>query len=334
MMNRSKARQQRVRQQQQQQRLSRRNVLVRGCAGVLLPLLMAGLLLLAQPDTASAARGGRIGGGSFAPRSFPSRSPGRSNLGGGYNGGYNRGFGGGFGFPFIIPFFGFGGGGLFGLLILMAVVGMLVNGLRGAMAGSAAMTDDGTDFPQSYRDGPVTIAQMQLGLLADARRLQLDLRQLAAQADTSTASGLQRLLQDTILALLRSPEYWVYANTEVGQVPFPAAEATFNRLSMAERGKLDGETTSNFDGQRSSNGAGQMSAASDYIAVTILVASRSALKLPAPASAEALREALRLLGSVPSADLMSLEVIWQPDGADDTLDANELVTLYPQLQRL
>ena len=315
----------------QERRLLRRTTLTRICAGTLLPLLVAGLLVLVQPDAAMAARGGRIGGGSFAPRSsFPSRSLGRSGL----SGGYNRGYGGGFGFPFIIPFFGFGGGGLFGLLILMAVIGMLVNGFRGMVSGGAGMADDDLDVEPRYRDGPVTIAQLQLGLLADAKQLQQDLRQLAARADTSTASGLQRLLQDTILALLRSPDYWVYANTETGQVPFPSAEATFNRLSMAERGKLDGETTSNFDGQRSSTDAGQTSAASDYIAVTVLVASRNSLKLPDPRSAEALREALRILGSVPSADLLSLEVIWQPDGANDVLDANELVTLYPQLQHL
>jgi uncharacterized membrane protein len=44
--------------------------------------------------------------------------------GGGYGGGYYGG--GGFGFPFIVPIFGFGGG-LFGLLLLMAVGGLLAN---------------------------------------------------------------------------------------------------------------------------------------------------------------------------------------------------------------
>ncbi|WRH68657.1 MAG: hypothetical protein RSE13_11140 [Planktothrix sp. GU0601_MAG3] len=76
------------------------------------------VLFFSQVDGVLAARsGGRIGGGSF--RSSPSRSyspsPGRS--GGGYYGG------GGFGFPFLIPFFGFGGGGLFSLLIFMALAG-------------------------------------------------------------------------------------------------------------------------------------------------------------------------------------------------------------------
>ena len=90
-------------------------------------MVLVGLSLIhVQP--ADAARGGRMGGGSFRAPSMP-RSGGRSYGGGGYRGGgYGGGYrGGGMGFPFLIPIFGFGGGGLFGLLILMAVAGVLVN---------------------------------------------------------------------------------------------------------------------------------------------------------------------------------------------------------------
>ena len=296
-------------------------------AAVLLPVLVVALTVVSLPQPADAARGGRLGGGSFAPRSLPSRSLGGNSIRGGGLGG------GGFGFPFIIPFFGFGGGGLFGMLMLFAVVGFLLNGFRGAMAGAGTMGS--RNDAMAERDGPVTIAQVQIGLLASARQLQQDLRQLATTADTATPAGLQRLLQDVALALLRNPEYWVYANGEVGQVGFPVAEATFNRLSMTERSKLDAETTINVAGRRSYGDAGQHAATSEYIAVTLLVASRSTIRLPKPfTTADHLRTALRLLGSIPSADLLSLEVIWQPDGNQDVLTSTELVTLYPQLQSL
>ena len=301
-------------------------------AAVLFPVLVVALVIFSLPQPADAARGGRLGGGSFAPRSLP-RS-GSSSFGGSNavrGGGYGLG-GGGFGFPFIVPFFGFGGGGLLGMLMLFAVVGLLINGFRGAMTGAGTMGSQNDAMAE--RDGPVTIAQVQIGLLASARQLQQDLRQLAATADTATATGLQRLLQDVTLALLRNPEYWVYGNGEVGQVGFPVAEATFNRLSMTERSKLDAETTINVAGQRSSGDAGQHSAASEYIAVTLLVASRSTVRLPKLTTASDLGTALRLLGSVPSGDLLSLEVIWQPDGNEDVLTSTELVTLYPQLQAL
>jgi len=300
----------------------------RRLAAVLLPVLMVGLMVFSLPQSADAARGGRLGGGSFAPRSLP-RAGGRSFGGGSRGGSFG---GGGFGFPFIIPFFGFGGGGLFGMLMLFAVVGLLLNGFRSAMGSGGTMGSANNALAE--RDGPVTIAQVQIGLLASARQLQQDLRQLAATANTGTATGLQRLLQDVTLALLRNPEYWVYGNGEAGQVGFPVAEATFNRLSMTERSKLDAETTINVAGQRSHGDAGQHSNASEYIAATLLVASRSPVRLPKVATTNDLNTALRLLGSIPSGDLLSLEVIWQPDGSGDVLSSTELVTLYPELQAL
>lgn len=41
-----------------------------------------------------------------------------------------------------------------------------------------------------------------------------------------------------------------------------------------------------------------------------------------------------MLGSVPSADLLALEVIWQPEGEGEVLSTEELLTAYPQLQHL
>lgn len=293
----------------------------------LLPVLAAGLFSFAWAQPADAARGGRIGGGSF--RSAPMRSAPRG-------GGYRGGFGGGIGFPFLIPFFGFGGGGLFGLLILMAIVGVVVNGLRGAMGGGMAAPN----LPSERPDGPVTVVQLQLGLLASARSVQEDLRRYARTADTSSSSGLQQVLQDATLALLRRPDQWVYVNAESGQVPFNSAEATFNRLSMQERSKLSGELTSNVDGRRladdavAATGTGDADATSEYIAVTLLVASRSKVQLKAVESAEQLRDALGVLGAVPASQLLALEVIWQPDGSGDVLSADELITAYPQLKHL
>jgi uncharacterized membrane protein len=296
-----------------------------------LPILVASLLVFA-PHPADAASGGRIGGGSF--RSAPSMP--RSFSGsGGYRGGGGFG-GGGMGFPFIVPIFGFGGGGLFGFLILMAVVGLLMNALRGG-GGAPQLSGDG-GMVEAPVDGPVTMAQLQVGLLASARDLQDDLRRLAASADTGSSAGLQRVLQETTLALLRNPELWVYGNVETGEVRFAQAESTFNRLSMQERSKLRQELTTNVSGQRLSAAgrvaAGSSDAASDYLVVTLLVASRRRLQLPAAGTADQLRDSLQRLGSVAADDLLALEVIWQPEGEGESLSAAELVTQYPSLQHL
>lgn len=305
----------------------------RGLSALLVPVLVAGLVF-SHPQLSYAASGGRIGGGSFRAPSMP-RSGGYSR---GYGGSYNRGYGGGMGFPFIVPVFGFGGlGGLLGLFAFMAVVGVIANAFRGN--GDGAQSIGGYETPNAVSGGPVTLVQLQIGLLASAKDLQQDLRQLAATADTSSSTGLQRVLQETTLALLRHPELWVYANLENGSVPFNAAESTFNRLSMTERSKLREELTTNVGGQRSSSAAplstvGDADATNEFIAVTVLVASSRPVMLKQIDTSEGLRESLRILGSTSSADLMALEVIWQPDGAGDVLSADELVTAYPNLQHL
>jgi uncharacterized membrane protein len=318
--------------------------LLRRMASLLaVPVLLSGLLF-AHPHPADAASGGRIGGGSFrsapsGPRSFGGGGGGRyggfSGGGGFPGGGRVYGGGGGFGFPFIVPIFGFGGG-LFGLLILMAVVGLLTNALRGG-GGVLPSSGDGA-LPAPAGDGPVSIAQLQVGLLASARELQADLRRLASGADTSSNEGLQRVLQETSLSLLRNPELWVYANLEEGQVPFASAESTFNRLSVQERSKLNRELTINVSGRRSAEEAvqkaGSSDAASDYIAVTLLVASRRRLNLKGSDSAEALRESLQKIGALSVEDLIALEVIWQPEGAGEALSTEDLLIAYPQLQHL
>ena len=321
------------------------SLLLRRWASLLVVPVLALTLLLAHPSPSWAASGGRIGGGSF--RSAPSmhRSYGGGGYRGGYggggglNGGYRGGYGGGgIGFPFLIPLFGFGGGGLFGFLVLMAVVGLLLNAIKGGGGQAGPLpAGRGSELGSGRPDGPVTISQLQVGLLASARDLQRDLRRLAGSADTGRAAGLQALLQETTLAMLRHPDLWVYANAEVGQVPFASAESTFNRLSMGERSKLEREVTSNVSGQRFNDASvvsGESDASSDFIAITLLVASRNRLNIKGAGSADQLRDALQQLGAVGADDLIAIEVIWQPEGAGEVLSTEELLTAYPQLQHL
>ena len=192
---------------------------------------------------------------------------------------------------------------------------------------------------RSTNQGPVTLIQLQVGLLAAAKKVQKDLRELATSADTSTSSGLQKVLQETTLSLLRQPNLWVYANLENGQVPFNSAESTFNRLSLTERSKLTRELTSNFSGQVLSEGtsaaqSGEASSTNEFIAITLLIASKSNLGITDCVNSEQLQSNLQKLGSISSADLMALEVIWQPEGKEEVLSAEDLVTAYPNLKHL
>ena len=166
---------------------------------------LVAVLTFGPASSALAARsGGRIGGGSFR-RSAPSYSGGGRSYSGG-SGYRSGGYGGGVGFPFLIPFFGFGGGlgSLFALMIGFAIINYLANTLRG-------MTDGGGDRPMvaqrsgRYGSSLVSVAQVRVGLLAQARSLQKDLDRMAQTADTGTAAGRSQVLQEATLSLLRHP---------------------------------------------------------------------------------------------------------------------------------
>ncbi len=169
--------------------------------------------------------------------------------------------------------------------------------------------------------------------------MKMKLRELASSSNTSTSSGLQRVLQDTTLSLLRKPELWVYSNVETGSVPFASAESTFNRISITERSKVKTELTSNYSGQISTSinnesNPGDSDSTNEYIAITILVATKKDLRLNDSGSNEHITEALRALGSISSKDLIAFEVIWQPDGEGETLREEELIIQYPNLKHL
>ena len=301
------------------------------------------VLAFSHADGALAARsGGRIGGGSFrAPssRTFAPRTyapPG----GGGYYAPY--GGGGGFGFPFLLPFWGIGGGfgGVFSILIFLAIANFLLQTFRRVNGGEAEEV--------GYDSNPsVTVTRLQVGLLAQARGLQSELNHIAETADTNSPTGRAEVLQEASLALLRHPEYWVYAGGGTQQAKLNAAESQFNRLSLAERSKFSEETLSNVNNQLKAALAKDALPAADeldnptrlisegpgeYIIVTLLAATLGKSQMPAINSSDDLRQALRQLGSLPGDQLLAIELLWTPQAEGDTLTTDDLFAEYPDLK--
>ena len=305
-------------------------------------LMAIGLVIalsFGHADGALAAGGGRMGGGSFRAPSRPTYAAPRSYApGGGYGGGYYPG-GGGFGFPFLLPFFGFGGGtgGLFSILIFIAVANFLVQSFRRSRSD-----DDSLGY--TAENPTISVAKLQVGLLAGARDLQADLNKIAAKADTGSTVGLAEVLQETTLSLLRHPEYWIYAGSSVQQTRLEAAEAQFNRLLITERSKFSGETLSNVNNQLKQASTSKLAVAEkggalaqaegpgEYIVVTLLVGSQGKLELPKVNSSDDLRQALQRLGAVSSDRLLALEVLWTPQAEGDVLTNEDVVVQYPDLK--
>ena len=313
---------------------------------LLKPLLVCCLvftLVLGHADNALAARsGGRIGGGSFRAPSRTYVQPRSTPRGGGmYGGGYYPG--GGFGFPFLLPFFGFGGGfgGLFSILIFIAIANFVVQSVRN-IGGEGAIADGTVASPNPK----VSVAKLQVGLLAEAKSLQADLNRMAQTANTGSSAGLAQVLQEATLSLLRHPEYWIYGNASSTQIRLNSAETEFNRMALIERSKFSGETVSNVNSQLKQADQAKLSSTGElttidldsepgeYIVATILVASTSKLAMPPISSDQDLRRAISQIGSVGSEDLVAVEILWSPQAEGVTMSSEELVAEYPDLKRL
>ncbi len=295
--------------------------------------------ILSHADAALAARsGGRIGGGSF-------RVPSRTSVPRTYappGGGYSTYPGGGFGFPFLLPFWGIGGGfsGLFGILIFIAIANFLAQSFR------RAVSDEGEELGYN-NNSPVSVTRLQVGLYAQARNLQKELNKIAETADTNSPAGRAEVLQEATLALLRHPEYWVYAGGGTQQAKLTAAETEFNRLTLAERSKFTEETLSNVNNQLKSSTAQTSLAGSseidnptelinrgpgEYIIVTLICATLGKFQIPDINSSDELRQALRQVGSIPSEKLLAIEVLWTPQAEGDTLTTDDILEAYTDIK--
>lgn len=217
--------------------------------------------------------------------------------------------------------------GVFAAIMLQVIRGTLSSG-----------RDDEEGYIGGGSYGKLSVAKVQVGLMSNARELQRDLENIAARADTSGPRGLHYVLQETVLSLMRNPDYCVYGFAKSGIEDSPEeAEARFNKLSLEERGKFQKETRVNVGGmrQRSSMGGQQYSGSvSELIVVTILVAAEGRVRLPKVNSRLQLRDALSTLGSIPAEDIYAVEVLWTPEEEGDYFTTEDLAYDYPLLNTL
>jgi uncharacterized membrane protein len=298
----------------------------------LLAISLVAMTIFGNAHEAFAKRsGGRIGGSSF--KSAPSRSAPSNSV---YSGSSNTYYGGGGGGFFFLPmFFGGGGGGLFTILLLVIVAGAIMQAFRGNGNGEGI----------TGMASKVSVAKIQVGLLSSARSLQQELTRLALESDTSTSEGLATVTRETAIALMRHPEYWVYVSSANENTKFALAEQKFNSLVMSERSKLNAEVLSNVGGRvlqgntaaaLPSESSSGLEDPSEYIVVTLLlaVAGETLSKLPTLRSSADLQSALSVIGSVPTDNLLAVEVLWEPQSEDYTLTNDEVLTIYPDLVRI
>ena len=116
------------------------------------------------------------------------------------------------------------------------------------------------------------------------------------------------------------------------------AERSFNQAISQERVKLSEELTTNIEGVRRHTPRRETPKADEvgqYLVVTLIVATGypefTAFQTPSLTDME---DTLQRLGTLLSADILALEVIWSPENPDDALTEDELLTEYPELSGL
>lgn len=272
----------------------------------LLWLLLVGLALaLAQKS------GGGVGGRPYTP-SPPPMAPGPAPT-----------------FPTPVPTYPGpvvvypGGGGSLGLMPvlvffgLVVVAALMVRGLRQAGEGPVA-----------------SAARLRLALLLRPET-QRALRRLAEEADTTSSKGLADLVDEAVLILLREEPAWRFATYEVKAGGEEEVMARFDAWMVEERSKYQ-ETFRHFEGKKRSEESyqAQMEPGGRYLVVSLLLAERR-LHPPKPKlSRAAVREALLdLTGSSPYS-LLAAYLSWTPEREGEALTEEELLLLYPELEKL
>jgi len=283
----------------------------------------AAVAALSTALPADAARGGRVGGRVGGGGGY------RGGGGGGYRGGatnvyvappvYGRPFGfSPFGFsPFGFSPFGFGFGfGVPGPLLLLALGGLAVTSFRSSRGIEAS-------------DKAGAALCLQVACFCDTRSdsLYSRLQGITRTADTATEAGLQALVADVCLALLRTSKDWLAGRTksETAGLLSNEVEAGFNRFVVQERAKFDENE------QRSLTRT--MQGQPTYMVTTLVVLLRNGNALPDVSRASDLREAIQSLAAEVSVEdnLLGAELLWTPEDSNDVMDRDDMFLNFPEL---
>ncbi|WP_460171206.1 DUF1517 domain-containing protein [Thermus sp. FJN-A] len=216
-----------------------------------------------------------------------------------------------------------GGGGSLGIVPVLVFFGLvalavfMVRGLRQAGEGAQA-----------------SLAQLHLALLAGPK-VQRALRRLAEEAETTSAKGLADLVDEAVLLLLREEPAWRFAGYRVEAGPEEEVLARFDAWMVEARSKYQ-ETFRHFEGKKQEDAGyrAQVEPGGRYLVVSLLLAERRLLTPKAPLTRGRVREALlELAGSSPYT-LLAAYLAWTPEREGEALTEEELLLLYPELEKI
>jgi uncharacterized membrane protein len=228
------------------------------------------------------------------------------------------------------PGYGYGGGGVgvasVLVIVVMGVIALsIIQGLRRAGSGLGAYDS----LPEAE------VARLRLALLYSPS-LQRTLRRLAEQADTNTTQGLADLIDEVCVVLLREQAAWRFGSYESWKGSLQQAEGQFDRLMTEDRSKFV-ETFRKFEGkvERSSDYTPRAEPDGRYLLVSVLVAAHGTLpQVPLPLREAGARAALMALSATTPVTTLAAYVSWTPEAEGESLTEQDLLSGWPELERL
>ncbi|GAA6733440.1 DUF1517 domain-containing protein [Thermus oshimai] len=277
-------------------------------------LLVLGLLLLGL--ALAQKSGGGVGGRPYAP-SPPPMAPGPAPA-----------------YPMPAPSLPYpgpvvvyprGGGGSLGVLPVLVFLGLvlvgawMVQGLKRAEGGPGA-----------------SVARLRLALLVRPE-VQRALRTLAEGADTTTAKGLADLLDEAALLLLREEPAWRFAEYRQAEGGEEEVLGLFDAWMLEDRSAYR-ETFRHFEGKKALDPAytPKVEPGGRYLVASFLLAERRPLppRPKAPLDRPTVRALLLAFAASTPFTLLAAHLAWTPEKEGEGLTEEELLLLFPGLEKV
>lgn len=146
------------------------------------------------------------------------------------------------------------------------------------------------------------------------------------------------MLQESVLALLRTPENWTHVSATSKTVRSrEEAETIFKQLSVEERTKFSAETLTNIKGKirQTQQNSQPEEEPGRYIVVTLLIGTENDRPLFGNVfSTQDLKQALERIAAVPSEYLTAFELLWTPQSDTESLTYDEMLSEYAKMMQV
>ena len=164
--------------------------------------------------------------------------------------------------------------------------------------------------------------------------VQRALRRLAEEADTTTAKGLADLLDEVALVLIREAPAWRFASYEAREGTEEEVLGQFDAWMLEDRSTYR-ETFRHFEGKKVEAAyTPKVEPGGRYLVASLVLAVRGSLPPGGPLDRGKAREVLLAFAATTPFTLLAFHLAWTPEKEGEGLTEEELLALYPNLEKL